>query len=142
MRDKKIAVWGLTFKPDTDDIRSSVAIELVADMLREGAQVTVYDPKGMEKAREIEAIAGAKFAESALDAVEGAEALVVATEWAEFANVDLAIVKEKMTTPIVFDGRNLFDPRNDGQAWLSLSFHRAHECHAALSRSGAAVWRT
>ena len=63
LRDKKIAVWGLTFKPDTDDLRSSVAIELVADMLREGAHVTVYDPKGMEKAREMEAIAGAKFAE-------------------------------------------------------------------------------
>src|SRR4026207_1988581 len=91
LRDKKIAVWGLTFKPDTDDIRSSVAIELVSDMLKEGAHVTVYDPKGMEKAREVEAIAGAKFASSAFDAVEGAEALIVATEWAEFANVDLAI---------------------------------------------------
>ena len=84
LRDKKIAVWGLTFKPDTDDIRSSVAIDLVADMLREGAHVTVYDPKGMEKAREVEAIARANFAESALEAVEGAEALVVATEWGEF----------------------------------------------------------
>ena len=53
LRDKKIAVWGLTFKPDTDDIRSSVAIDLVAEMLREGAHVTAYDPKGMEKAREV-----------------------------------------------------------------------------------------
>jgi UDPglucose 6-dehydrogenase len=110
LREKKIAVWGLTFKPDTDDIRSSVAIDLVADMLREGAQVSVYDPKGMERAREISKIKSARFCESALDAVDGAEALVIATEWAEFANVDLAVVKEKMTTPIVFDGRNLFDP--------------------------------
>ena len=119
LRDKKIAVWGLTFKPDTDDIRSSVAIELVADMLKEGAQVTVYDPKGMEKAREAGAIAGAKFAESALDTVEGAEALIVATEWAEFANADLGIVRERMTTPIVFDGRNLFDP----ETMAKLGFH-------------------
>ena len=111
LRDKKIAVWGLTFKPDTDDIRSSVAIDLVADMLREGAQVTVYDPKGMEKAREVKAIAQAKFADSALAAVEGAETLIVATEWAEFANVDLAQVKERMATPIVYDGRNLLDPK-------------------------------
>jgi UDPglucose 6-dehydrogenase len=119
LRDKKIAVWGLAFKPNTDDIRSSVAIELVADMLKEGAHVTVYDPKGMEKAREVEAIAGAKFAESALETVRGAEALIIATEWAEFANVDLAIVKENMTTPIVFDGRNLFDP----ETMAKLGFH-------------------
>jgi UDPglucose 6-dehydrogenase len=119
LREKKIAVWGLTFKPDTDDIRSSVAIDLVADMLREGAHVSVYDPKGMEKAREIKAITMATFAASALEAVQGAEALIVATEWGEFANVDLAVVKEKMTTPIVFDGRNLFNPVTMGQ----LGFH-------------------
>src|SRR6266487_2026868 len=110
LREKKIAVWGLTFKPDTDDVRSSVAIELVADMLREGAQVSVYDPKGMERAREISEIKSARFCENALDAVDSAEALVIATEWEEFANVDLAVVREKMTTAIVFDGRNLFDP--------------------------------
>src|SRR5437879_3960454 len=75
LRDKKIAVWGLAFKPDTDDIRSSVAIELVTDMLKEGAQVVVYDPKSMEKAREVNGIAGARFASSALETVENAEAL-------------------------------------------------------------------
>jgi UDPglucose 6-dehydrogenase len=110
LREKKIAVWGLTFKPDTDDIRSSVAIDLVAEMLHEGAQVSVYDPKGMERAREVAEIKAARFCNTALDAVDGAEALVIATEWEEFANVDLAVVKQKMTTPIVFDGRNLFDP--------------------------------
>src|SRR5499426_2922973 len=61
LREKRIAVWGLTFKPDTDDIRSSVAIDLVAEMLREGAQVSVYDPKGMERAREIPGIKAARF---------------------------------------------------------------------------------
>src|SRR5246500_4105910 len=111
LREKKIAVWGLTFKPDTDDIRSSVAIDLVADMLREGAQVVAYDPKGIEKARGVKAIADATFVDSALEAVEDAEALIIATEWKEFANVDLAVVKEKMRTAIVFDGRNLFDPQ-------------------------------
>jgi UDPglucose 6-dehydrogenase len=64
----------------------------------------------MEKAREVEGIVGATFANSALEAVDGAEALIIATEWPEFANVDLETVKAKMTTPIVFDGRNLFDP--------------------------------
>jgi UDPglucose 6-dehydrogenase len=110
LRDKKIAVWGLTFKPDTDDVRSSVAIELVAEMLKEGAQVSAYDPKGMEKAREVKAIAGARLTKTALEAVEGAEALVIATEWSEFANIDLALVREKMHTPLVFDGRNLYKP--------------------------------
>jgi UDPglucose 6-dehydrogenase len=119
LREKKIAVWGLAFKPDTDDIRSSVAIDLVADMLREGAHVVAYDPKGMEKAREIQAIASATFAGSALEAVAGAEALVIATEWSEFAHVDLSVVKQKMITPIVFDGRNLFNPETMGQ----LGFH-------------------
>jgi UDPglucose 6-dehydrogenase len=119
LREKKIAVWGLTFKPDTDDIRSSVAIDLVADMLREGAHVSVYDPKGMEKAREVKEIAEATFAASPLEAVDGAEALVLATEWSEFANVDLGVVKEKMTTPMIFDGRNLFDP----QTMAALGFH-------------------
>ena len=119
LREKKIAVWGLTFKPDTDDVRSSVAIELVDAMLREGAHVTVYDPKGMEKARELKQVADAKFVGSALEAVDGAEALVIATEWPEFANVDLTALKKRMTTPIVFDGRNLLNPETMGE----LGFH-------------------
>jgi UDPglucose 6-dehydrogenase len=119
LREKKIAVWGLTFKPDTDDVRSSVAIELVDAMLREGAHVSVYDPKGMEKSRELKQIADAKFASSPLEAVDGAEALVIATEWPEFANVDFGALKKRMTTPIVFDGRNLLNPETMGE----LGFH-------------------
>ena len=119
LREKRIAVWGLTFKPDTDDIRSSVAIELVEDLLHEGAHVVAYDPKGMEKARAVKTIGAAEFAPSALDAVDAAEALIIATEWSEFANIDLAIVKGKMTTPIVFDGRNVLDP----ETMIHLGFH-------------------
>ena len=119
LREKRIAVWGLTFKPDTDDVRSSVAIELVTTLLREGAHVVAYDPKGMQKARAIKTIADAEFASSALEAVSDAEALVIATEWNEFANVDLTAVKEKMRTPIVFDGRNLLDP----ETMKRLGFH-------------------
>ena len=110
LREKRIAVWGLTFKPDTDDLRSSVAIEVVEQLLREGAQVVAYDPKAMQKARSIKAIADAEFASSALEAVTDAEALIIATDWNEFANVDFAVLKDKMRTPIVFDGRNLLDP--------------------------------
>lgn len=110
LQDKKIAVWGLSFKPDTDDIRSSVAIDLANDLIKEKAVVTAYDPKGMEKVKELNAAPGVTLAQSPLEAAKGAEALVIATEWHEFANVDLAELKEVMATPIIFDGRNVFDP--------------------------------
>jgi UDPglucose 6-dehydrogenase len=112
LRDKHIAVWGLTFKPDTDDVRNSVAIDLVNRLIAEGAIVTAYDPKGMEKAVEYKLIPpSVKLVASPLEAVEGAEALLLATEWREFARQDFAAVKAKMHTPLVFDGRNHFNPR-------------------------------
>src|SRR5947199_8734285 len=89
LQEKRIAVQGLTFKPDTDDVRSSVAIALVADLLREGAHVMAYDPKGMGKAAAIKTIAAAEFAPAALEAVNNAAALIVATEWTQFASSDL-----------------------------------------------------
>ncbi|MEX1118564.1 MAG: UDP-glucose/GDP-mannose dehydrogenase family protein [Terrimicrobiaceae bacterium] len=110
LRDKRIAVWGLTFKPDTDDVRSSVAVDVVHDLLAEKAIVSVYDPKGVEKAREFKLAEGAHFAASALEAVKDADALVIATEWKEFTAVDLNDVKAAMHTPLIFDGRNLLDP--------------------------------
>ncbi|HEV7868683.1 MAG TPA: UDP-glucose/GDP-mannose dehydrogenase family protein [Chthoniobacteraceae bacterium] len=112
LKDKKIAVWGLTFKPDTDDVRNSVAIDLVNRLVAEGAQVSAYDPKGAEKAVEWGLIdpAKVKLTATPLEAVVDAEALLLATEWPEFANQDFSQVKEKMHTPLVFDGRNLFNP--------------------------------
>jgi UDPglucose 6-dehydrogenase len=102
---------GLTFKPDTDDVRSSVAIDLVNRLLQEGAIVQVYDPKGIEKVAELNLCQGAILAKSAIEATQNAEALVLATEWNEFHNVDFVQVRKIMHTPIIFDGRNLFDPR-------------------------------
>jgi UDPglucose 6-dehydrogenase len=110
LKDKKIAVWGITFKPDTDDVRTSVAVDVISDLVKEGAIVTAYDPKGMEKATEYKLIEGAKLAASPIEAVQDAEALIIATEWKEFADVDLAEVKSRMHTPLIFDGRNLLDP--------------------------------
>jgi UDPglucose 6-dehydrogenase len=111
LKEKRIAVWGLTFKPDTDDVRSSVAVDLVNDLIREGAHVTAYDPKGNERVRELKLCPGVQLANSALEAVEEAETLILATEWPDFADVDLTEVHRRMHTPIVFDGRNLFDPK-------------------------------
>jgi UDPglucose 6-dehydrogenase len=112
LKDKKIAVWGLTFKPDTDDVRNSVAIELVNRLVAEGAHVTAYDPKGAEKAVEWKLIdpAKVKLVPTPLEAVKDAEALLLATEWKEFLNQDFAEVKARMHTPLIFDGRNLFNP--------------------------------
>jgi len=110
LRDKRIAVWGLTFKPDTDDVRNSVAIDLVNDLLQEGAIVHAYDPKGMDKVAELNLCKGATLAGSALEAVQNAEALVLATEWNEFQGINFEPVRKAMHTPIIFDGRNLFDP--------------------------------
>src|SRR6202011_3186469 len=111
LKDKRIAVWGLTFKPDTDDVRSSVAIDLVNDLLNEGAAVRAYDPKGMEKVVELNLCKGVTLTQSPLEAAENAEALILATEWRHFQAIDFEEVRAVMHTPIVFDGRNFFDPR-------------------------------
>ncbi len=110
LQEKKIAVWGLTFKPNTDDVRCSVAVDLVQALVDEGAQVVAYDPKGMNNARQLEIGSKIQLADSPLDCVQGAEALVIATEWDEFAAVDFTEVKKRMVAPMVFDGRNLLDP--------------------------------
>ncbi|MFN0126195.1 MAG: UDP-glucose dehydrogenase family protein [Verrucomicrobiales bacterium] len=112
IQDKKLAVWGLSFKPHTDDVRSSVAVELVRNLVSEGAQVTATDPKGMESFRTFEPDLAAKITlvDDPLIAVDGAEALIVATEWPEFGEVSLTEVKKRLVAPLVFDGRNLLDP--------------------------------
>jgi UDPglucose 6-dehydrogenase len=121
LKGKRIAVWGLTFKPDTDDVRNSVAIELVGQLLREGAIVQAYDPKGADKVAEFNLCTGAVLAKSALAAVENAEALVLATEWNEFQSVDFLQVRKIMHTPLIFDGRNLFDPNTMRE--LGFTYH-------------------
>jgi UDPglucose 6-dehydrogenase len=110
LKDKKLAVWGLAFKSNTDDVRSSVAISLVEKLVAEGAQVTAFDPKAMEKAKELPVGKSISFAESAMEAAKGAEALIIATEWPEFAAADLDQLRQQMHTPLIFDGRNLLDP--------------------------------
>lgn len=110
LKDKRLAVWGLAFKPNTDDVRSSVAINLVERMVAEGANVVAFDPKAMDKAKELPFADKIEFAASAMEAAKGAEALIIATEWPEFAAIDLNELREQMRTPMIFDGRNLLDP--------------------------------
>jgi UDPglucose 6-dehydrogenase len=123
LKEKRIAVWGLTFKPNTDDVRNSVAVDLVNDLIREGAYVRAYDPKGNMKIQELNLCPGVHLADTALEAVQEAEALVLATEWPDFAAIDMEEVLRMMHTPIVFDGRNLFNPmtmRNLGFQYYSI----------------------
>jgi UDPglucose 6-dehydrogenase len=123
LEGKKIAVWGLTFKPDTDDIRNSVAVDLINLLASERAVVQVYDPKGMKKSKELGVVPAARFASSPLDAAQGAEALVIATEWKEFAAVDLRELKARMQAWFIFDGRNLLNPsvvRQSGFSYYSV----------------------
>jgi UDPglucose 6-dehydrogenase len=110
LKDKKLAVWGLAFKPHTDDVRSSVAVTLVEKLVAEGADVTACDPKALEKAENLPVAKKIKLVADALEAARGAEALIIATEWPEFASVDLDQLREVMRTPLIFDGRNLLDP--------------------------------
>jgi UDPglucose 6-dehydrogenase len=108
LKGKRIGVLGLAFKQNTDDIRMSPAIELCQRLQKEGAILTVYDPKAMDKARTV--LKNASFADDMNAVAEGCDAIVIATEWEEFKKLDLERVRKSLTHPIMFDGRNLFDP--------------------------------
>jgi UDPglucose 6-dehydrogenase len=109
VRDKKIAVLGLAFKPNTDDIRFAPSIDLVNYLIAEGAHVRAFDPAAMEKARAV--LPQIEYAKSAYEAVEDAEAMLVATEWEEFRKLDWERVRQSMARPLILDGRNLLSPR-------------------------------
>jgi UDPglucose 6-dehydrogenase len=108
---RRFAVWGLAFKPNTDDMREAPSRALIADLVAAGAQVRGYDPAAAEQARRAFAgLPGVEIAPSALAALDGCDALAVVTEWQEFRSPDFGEVKRRLRTPAVFDGRNLYDP--------------------------------
>ena len=114
LRGRKIAMWGLAFKPRTDDVREAPALQLIERLTAAGATVRAYDPIAKDTAR---AACQAPFetVDSAMAAVEGADALAIVTEWNEFRTPDLAALKSLMKSPIVFDGRNVLDPVKMGR---------------------------
>ena len=109
LRGKKCAVWGLAFKPKTDDLRAAPALALIEELLAEGAIVSAHDPVAMDAARRLFGDA-VHFAKSPYAAVEGADALFLATEWNEFRQPDFERIKRKMARPVLFDGRNIWTP--------------------------------
>ena len=123
LKDKKIGVLGLAFKQNTDDVRSSPAIDLCQRLLKDGATLRVHDPKAMDKAKAI--LPNATFVEDMNDVATGCDAIVVATEWEEFKKLDLDRTKKALTHPIMFDGRNLFDPADmEKRGWIYKSVGR------------------
>jgi UDPglucose 6-dehydrogenase len=109
LRGKRLGVLGLAFKGGTDDVRESPAISLVQTLVQEGCQIAAYDPAAQERAREIFS-SGVEFASDAYEAARGADALLILTEWDEFASLDLDRLHQLLKYPIVIDGRNLYDP--------------------------------
>jgi UDPglucose 6-dehydrogenase len=109
LRGKTLGVLGLAFKGGTDDIRESPALLLVQSLLQEGCKITAYDPAAMERTQEA-MNSEITFAGSAYEAARGADALLILTEWEEFANLDLTRLNQELKYPIVIDGRNLYDP--------------------------------
>jgi UDPglucose 6-dehydrogenase len=108
-RGKRLGVLGLAFKGGTDDIRESPAMLLVQELLREGCHICAYDPAAMDRAREV-LTSGVDFVSDAYEAAAGADALLILTEWEEFAALDLDRLRALVKYPIVLDGRNLYDP--------------------------------
>jgi UDPglucose 6-dehydrogenase len=108
LKDKRIGVLGLAFKQNTDDIRMSPALELCQRLQKEGAFLRVHDPKAMDKAKAL--LKNVEFVDDMNQVAEGCDALVIATEWDEFKKLDLDRARKALSHPILFDGRNLFDP--------------------------------
>ena len=118
-REKKIALWGLAFKQNTDDVRESVAIKLAQKMLGEGASIRATDPEAIETAKKFGELKGdISYFEDLYETLDGADCLIIATEWPAFAKVDLTEIKKRLRTPLVFDGRNLLDPKDAKAAEL------------------------
>jgi UDPglucose 6-dehydrogenase len=115
---KHFAVWGLAFKPNTDDMREAPARVLLAELVERGATVAVYDPVAMDEARRVlaldlgdEGLSRVRFADNPMETLDGAEALLIVTEWKSFRSPDFEQIKERLVNPVIIDGRNLFDPR-------------------------------
>jgi len=116
---RHIAVWGLAFKPNTDDMREAPSEVLIEELLSNGATVSAYDPVAMPAARRaFSHLEGIVYADSPLAALEGADALAVVTEWKEFRSPDFQAIRARLKTPAIFDGRNLYDPEEMKRAGL------------------------
>jgi UDPglucose 6-dehydrogenase len=128
MKGLKVGVWGIAFKPDTDDIREAPSIELMKELCALGAEVTAYDPEAMENCKKHSGLS-VRYASDTYEAAEGADALLIATEWAVFRSPDFMKLKEVMKRPVIFDGRNIFSVdimRKNGFIYYSIGREAVH----------------
>lgn len=109
IKDKAIGILGLSFKPNTDDIRNAPSIQVIKALQDEGAKIKVYDPKSMSRAKEV--LRKVVFCKDAYEAAKGSDCLLVVTEWDEFKELDFSKIKKLLKRPLVIDGRNIYDPR-------------------------------
>lgn len=119
LNNKTIAILGLSFKPDTDDMREAPSIGIVAKLQEEGAKIRAYDPQAMEVAKKI--LPDITYCDTPYQAVEDSDALIIITEWDEFKNLDLVKIKKLLKQPVIIDGRNIFDPSQMKE--LGFSYH-------------------
>ena len=111
LSDKTFAVWGLSFKPLTDDVREAPALHIIQELVRRGAHIQAYDPVAMEQARlSLNAVNNIEYAPDMMEAVKGADALLLVTEWHQFRQPDFTAVRKLLRSPVIFDGRNQYDP--------------------------------
>jgi UDPglucose 6-dehydrogenase len=116
---KTIAIWGLAFKPNTDDMREAPSRVLIADLLNRGAKIQAYDPVSTHEAKRVFGDQPRiSYASNPMDALDGADVLAIVTEWKEFRAPDFEAIKAKLKTPVIFDGRNLYDPATPRKAGL------------------------
>ena len=111
LKDKKIAVLGLSFKPDTDDLRNAPSLDIIESFLQEGAKIVAYDPQANKEAKKIFG-KRINFAKDAYEAAKSADCLCLLTEWKEFKNLDFIRIKKLMRVPIIADGRNMFERKD------------------------------
>jgi len=130
LRGRTVALLGLAFKPGTNDMREAPSLVLVPRLLTEGAVVRAWDPVALEEAREL--LGGVEFAETLLEAVDGADAAVVVTEWPELGRLASPEVRQAMRTPLIVDGRNLLDPATARAAGFT---------YEGIGRPSAVVWQ-
>ncbi|MBU0628855.1 MAG: UDP-glucose/GDP-mannose dehydrogenase family protein [Nanoarchaeota archaeon] len=108
LNNKKIAIWGLSFKPNTDDIREAPSVTIISELQKEGAKIRVFDPVAMNEAKKI--LKNVEYGEDSFDALIGCDALVIVTEWDEFRELDKEKMKKMLKQPNIIDGRNIYEP--------------------------------